>query len=117
MVLEPVKQTGTEAALVLIQDLQILPEQYFPLARAVQNASNLTLWVGIPQFSLNTATEFDIGRGVERILGSLKEAGFKGKVAFAGHSLGGASLQRYLADNPSLSRAQVLLGSFLLREY
>ena len=117
MVLEPVKRTGSEAALVLIQDLQILPEQYLPLARAVQNASNLTLWVGIPQFSLNAPTEFDISRGVERILGSLKEAGFNGKVAFAGHSLGGASLQRYLADNPSLSRAQVLLGSFLLREY
>ena len=118
VILEPVKRSGAEAALVLIQDFQIRPEQYLPLAKAVQNASNLTLWVGIPEFFVSDPAPSDIEEGVERIIASLRDAGMEGdNVAFAGHSLGGASLQRYLVGHSSRGFAQVLLGSFLQRKY
>lgn len=118
VILEPVKRAGPETALVIIQEFQISPKQYIPLATAIQNASNLTLWVGIPDFSFDFPAPFEVATGITRIVTAMREAGLESQsIAFAGHSIGGVSLQTYLHDNSTMGFAQILLGNFLQRKY
>ena len=118
VVLKPMNTTQSEIAMVFIQGADIAPEQYVPLAQAIQTSSQYSLWVGIPKFSLGTPNPLDIADCISRILDSMRAAGMNTKkVFFAGHSLGGAVLQDYLFDSRETGFAQVLMGSFLERKY
>ena len=118
VILKPLKQGRPQVGMVFIQGAQIKPEQYIPLATAIQNASNNSLWVGIPDFTFDIPEPIEISEKVERVIKSLQMAGMNTtSIFFAAHSLGGISLQDYLYKNPSMGFAQVLMGSFLMRKY
>ena len=118
IILKPTIHGKFEVCLVFIQGAEITPEQYIPLAQNIQNTSNYSLWIGIPDFTFNFPEPIEISGEVERILKSLKSAGMNTTdVVFAAHSLGGVMLQDYLFDNPKMGFAQVLMGSYLLRKY
>lgn len=119
VILKP-KTTGpTDIALVIIQGAQIPAAKYTALAQTVQTASQYPVWVGIPDFALNTPEPLVIGSGITRVLKAMQDQGMdkSAKIFFAGHSLGGIILQDYLVGNPSGAVGQVLMGSFLQRKY
>ena len=118
VVLKPLNTTQSEVAMVFIQGAGIDPEQYVPLAQAIQTSSQYSLWVGIPKFSLDTPDPLEIAECISRIMDSMHAAGMNTKkFFFAGHSLGGTVLQDYLFDSGETGFAQVLMGSFLERKY
>ncbi len=120
VILKPTTSSGpVEIALVMIQGAQIPAERYTPLAQAVQAASHLPVWVGIPDFPLSTPEPAVIGGGISRVLQAMQEQGMNktAKIFFTGHSLGGIMLQDYLVSDPSGAMGQVLMGSFLQRKY
>ena len=115
VILKPLKQGRPQVGMVFIQGAQIKPEQYIPLATAIQNASNYSLWVGIPDFTFDIPEPIEISEKVERVIKSLQMAGMNTtSIFFAAHSLGGIILQDYLYKNRSMGFAQVLMGSFLI---
>lgn len=114
IVLKPVSSAGVEVCVVMIQGADITPEQYIPLMKEIQSVSKdeLSVWVGIPEFLSDMAFELD--RGVNRVLDKMKSEGMTTDTVFmAGHSLGGAMVQLWTADNAANVTAQVLMGSFL----
>ena len=119
IIVKPSKAGGEEIGVVVIQGAQITPDSYTPLITQLQNVSKYSVWVGIPQFPLNTPEPLVLPGGVQRILTSLKDKGMPAtaKIFFIAHSLGGIILQDYLASNPAIATAQVLMGSFLLSKY
>lgn len=120
IVMKPLKSNSTaEIGVVVIQGAQITPDKYTPLIKQLQNTSKYSLWVGIPEFALDTPEPLVISGAVQRILQAMGSAGMPkdAKIFFLAHSLGGIILQDYLASNPKLATGQVLLGSFLLSKY
>jgi len=103
VILKPLKQGQPQVGMVFIQGFEIKPEQYIPLATAIQNASNYSLWVGIPDFTFDIPEPIEISEEVERIIKSLQMTGMNTtSIFFAAHSLGGIILQNYIHDNPSM---------------
>ena len=119
VILKPTKTTGEEIAFVLVQGAQIKPDQYVPLARAIQDACSESLWVGIPEFLADIAEPLVLSKGIAKVLQVMSSQGMKSdvKVFFGGHSLGGAVLQDYVKNNAKSATAQILMGSFLLRKH
>ena len=119
VILKPIKQTNKQVALVFIQGAQIAPEQYVPLFKAVQEAaSSYSVWVGIPQFLADLADPLTIAKNLDKILGAMSAEGMSSDALFlAGHSLGGAVVQSYVAASPGKVRGQILMGATLLRKY
>lgn len=118
VIIKPVK-TGTDTiALIYIQGAQITPDQYIPLVSAIQEASQYSLWVGIPDFAFDIPEPIVISGGISRVLKNMTASGMNtSKIFFAAHLLGGIVLQNYLHDNPKSAVAQILMGSYLLRSY
>ncbi|GIL62576.1 hypothetical protein Vafri_16759 [Volvox africanus] len=110
---------GPEAAMIFIQGAQIPTDRYLPLLREVQNKSSLSLWVGVPQYFLDIAEPFQLGSSIDFVLQEMHKQGLKqgSPLILAGHSLGGAMVQDWVAANSHRVSAQVLLGSFLTRKY
>lgn len=119
VILKPVKQTSKHVALVFIQGAQITPEQYVPLFKAVQEATtSYSVWVGIPQFFADIADPLTIAKDVDKILSAMRAEGMSSESLFlAGHSLGGAVVQGYVAGNSKNVHGQILMGATLLRKY
>lgn len=122
IIIPPVKEGKTEVALILVQGASIPPSAYQPLAQAIQNATDAKLWVGLPEFPLDTPIPVDslFASYIDALLKEMHtDAGMGADVPIiiAGHSLGGASLQGYTANNPDLIKGQILMGSTLLRKY
>ena len=120
IVLKPLKKSSTaEIGVVVIQGAQITPDKYLPLISKLQNVSTYSLWVGVPEFPLDTPEPLAISSGVQRIIKSMTSAGMPAtaKIFFIAHSLGGIIIQDYLASNPKMAAGQVLMGSFLLSKY
>ena len=85
----------------MIQGAQIKPEQYVPLMKAIQQASEYALWIGIPEFTLDLADPLVMQSTITNMNKSLKAAGMKTDCIFyAAHSLGGTVLQSYVKSNP-----------------
>jgi len=120
VLLLPLSETSSsvESCLLFIQGADISPEQYSPLMTALQEASDLKLYVGIPQYPHDYAV-YDLSKGMDRVQQSLISAGMSESTRcfVSGHSLGGAMLQMWSHDNPTKPVAQILLGSFITREY
>jgi hypothetical protein len=117
VILEPSSTSGKQVCVLMIQGAEIEPYAYIPLMKAVQlESKDLSVWVGIPQFPGNFA--FELGSGVDRILLKMREKGMNtSTLIMAGHSLGGAMVQAYTAENADRVTAQVLMGSFLARSW
>lgn len=118
VVLKPIKTGKEEVGMIFIQGAQIQPEQYIPLGNAIQNASQYSLWIGIPDFAFDIPEPIVISGGIKRVLKSMRESGMNSsKIVFMAHSLGGVMLQDFLKKNPTMGIGQILIGSFLLRKY
>lgn len=118
VILKPVKTGPQEAALVIIQGAYVKPDQYTPLAAAIQAASALTLWVGIPELPLDLAEPLVLSNGISRVVRSMTEQGMNtSSIFYSGHSLGGAMIQDYVYKNSNSSWGQILMGAYLLRKY
>jgi hypothetical protein len=123
LLLHPLSPTsGREVALVLFPAPQLLPAQYLPLAKAMQEeASSQHLWVTI--VSLDNVTEppkrADIALVMDRVTQEMVAQGFKryDPTFIAVHSQAMASVvQDYVASNVNTS-GLILLGSYLKRSY
>lgn len=57
-----------QIGVVMIQGAQITPDKYVPLINMLQNISKYSLWVGIPEFPLDTPEPVVFSRDVSRIL-------------------------------------------------
>lgn len=118
VILSPVKHGRKEAALILVQAPEVKPTQYIPLAQSLQNSSNYSLWIGIPEYTFDVALSFEIEKGLDRILSSMKSKGMNSStVFFAAHSSisSGPVLQDYLMKNQELASGLILMGGFLQR--
>merc|ERR1719231_438880 len=121
IILPPVKTGKTELCLLLVQGASIPPSRYEPLASAIQNATDATLWVGLPEFPLDSPIPVDsvFASYIDALLKELKDNGMPEDIPIflAGHSLGGASLQGYTATQSDQIKGQIMMGSTLLRKY
>lgn len=119
IIMKPSKEGIQEIGVVVIQGASITPNKYIPLIQQLQNISKYSIWVGIPEFLLDTPEPLAISRSVNNILTSMNNSGMPktAKIFFLAHSLGGIILQDYLASNPSIAAGQVLMGSFLSSKY
>ena len=117
-ILAPIKTGPQEIALVFIQGAYIKPNQYEPLATAIQSSSGFALWIGIPEMPLDLAEPLVLSGAISRVLKSMAGHGMNASAVFyAGHSLGGVILQDYVYSSGKSSHGQILMGSFLLRKY
>ncbi len=82
VILSPVEKGTRSVALILIQGHEIKPEQYVPLASEIQNASEQSLWVGIPEYTLDQPLELDLDYGISRVLKSMTSAGMNTSTFF-----------------------------------
>ena len=108
------------ASLIFIQGADIPNDAYIPLAEAIQQSSRLRLWIGIPSYRNNTVNPLTIYAGIERTLTEMKLQGMRAdSYYYAGHSLGGATLQMWVNESYSSSSidGQILMGSFITRVY
>lgn len=117
-VMKPVKE-GKSVALVILQGASIPEDAYMPLAKELQAATDLALWVGLPHCGLNACEPLVVGGAIEGALKNLSAAGMPEgtPVVLAGHSLGGAFVQDWVASNANQVAAQILMGAFLKRQY
>jgi len=118
IILKPMKTGSQEIALVFIQGAYIKPNQYKPLATAIQNSSEFTLWIGIPEMPFDLAVPLIMSDAISRVLESMTEQGMNASAIFyAGHSQGGVMLQDYIYSNGKDSHGQILMGSYIQRKH
>lgn len=113
----PNKSPGPTIALVLIQGASSPPSGYRPIAEALQAASPLPVWVGVPQFLIDTPSPVQFGSKLRQTIKIMEAAGMRANrtVVFA-HSLGGVFAQMHAASSSDCD-ALVLYGATLLRKY
>ena len=119
IILAPVKSNEKQVVLIVVQAPEVSPSQYLPLAQSLQYASNYSLWIGIPEYIFDIALSFDIDKGIDRVLASMKSRGMNSSsIFFAAHSsiASGPTLQTYLMKNKGLATGQILMGGFLQRK-
>eukprot|EP00931_Biecheleriopsis_adriatica_P066218 TRINITY_DN40617_c0_g1_i1.p1 TRINITY_DN40617_c0_g1~~TRINITY_DN40617_c0_g1_i1.p1 ORF type:complete len:568 (-),score=118.73 TRINITY_DN40617_c0_g1_i1:93-1796(-) len=112
------KVSGPELALVLIQGATCPVGGYRPLAEAIQKASPYKLWVGVPQFLLDTPEPAQYGFAFDGIMSTMKKAGMKAEhTVIAAHSLGAVMSQIYLTSTgKGKADGLVLMGATVLRK-
>jgi len=93
--------TGPAAALVWIQGALIPSKDYTPLLQVVQNASELSLWIGQPSFLGDTPEPARLAADIAVTLKLMRKAGLNSStpVYFGAHSLGTVFLQQYCAGS------------------
>merc|ERR1712241_887412 len=96
-------------------------EAYTTFASEIQSqgaANGQNIWVGLPQFLFDAPEPILIDHYVEQTIKKLEESGFTGdNIMIAGHSLGGVMTQNYTKKNTDKIKAQILMGSVLLRSH
>ena len=108
IILSPVHD-GEDAGLIFLQGAQIPVAQYVNIAKAIQDATSLKLWVSIPA-CLGDAVEPAVINGmINNGLEDLAAAGYTPQktLFFAGHSLGGAMLNEWSVKNAEMMVGQV----------
>lgn len=119
--LKPVLQGDTNFALIMLQGAQIDAVAYVPLAEAIQKASNLSLWIVIPDVPLDAQNPLVVSSSISGAKSLLLKNGFPesdmGNLFFGGHSLGGVMVQDYVNSNSDGILGQILMGASLQRKY
>ncbi|MEH2252388.1 hypothetical protein [Nostoc sp.] len=120
IVLKPIHNEGTEVAIIFIQGEGIPIDRYCPVAKAIQDAaSDLKIWVGIPQFIGDSPIPRETGLAINKVISEMRQEGMPAtdNIFFAAHSVGGIAIQKYLKAFPERAKGQILMGSFLDKEY
>ena len=95
-----------EVALIIVPGAQIKASQYEDLANTIQDASNLSLWIGIPEIPLDIANPITLQGQIQILIKQMRSEGFKSdRVILAGHSLGGAMAQELFKENQNLTHS------------
>eukprot|EP00057_Strongylocentrotus_purpuratus_P029519 XP_011683993.1 PREDICTED: uncharacterized protein LOC100890127 [Strongylocentrotus purpuratus] len=116
VVVEPVRDQGVEAALIVIPGAEIRGEAYLPLAESIQRESMLKLWVALTtDYIGDTPFPPQLTRAINIALDDLVSTGMPENtpIFFAGHSLGGTFLQSYVSRSPSVTKGVMLWASYL----
>ena len=115
----PSGATGDDVAIIWIHGASCDPEAYTSFVEEAQSQmadAGKRLWIGIPEFILDTPEPILIDHYFEGALSDLKGMGFAGDNVFiAGHSLGGVMAQNYAKGKADSIKGQVIMGSVLLR--
>ncbi|KAH8066206.1 hypothetical protein JL722_622 [Aureococcus anophagefferens] len=109
---------GVNKTLVIVGGASIANDKYAPLGRAIQRfgaANNLSLWVAIPAFPLDTPNPAALPAEVEEAYAATFDGCAPDDVFVAGHSLGGIFSQALV--HGSSYAGLVLLGSYLSTVY
>ena len=109
---------GVNKTLVIVGGASIANDKYAPLGRAIQRfaaANNLSLWVAIPAFPLDTPNPAALPAEVEEAYAATFDGCAPADVFVAGHSLGGIFSQALV--HGSSYAGLVLLGSYLSTVY
>lgn len=113
----PGKAIGPDIALILIQGASSPPNAYRAVAKAIQAASPLPIWVGVPQFLLDTPEPFRFDAKLREIRRVMEAAGMVANhTVILAHSLGGIFAQQHVVDKGGID-ALVLYGATILRKY
>lgn len=116
----PSGKTGPAVALLLVQGASSPINGYKPVAKALQAAAPMPLWVGAPQFVADTPEPVQFDSKLKSVYKAMQDQGMKATqtVVFA-HSLGGVFTQQHLANARAEPKfdAAILYGSTLLRSY
>jgi hypothetical protein len=121
IVLSPISsKSGPEKLLIIVNGAYVPNTDYQEVAQAIQQASDLKLWVAIPSFLANCPNPGQIDSKISGSVTAVKAAGFQAiepdKDAFvAGHSLGGIFSQGVVKKGGYAGL--ILLGSYLSSLY
>jgi len=120
------KTGGNDELLVFIPGANVPTDNYNLTATAIQNATNLKLWVVVPAMPAKTCITTcpstslcsPLQALVTRAVGFAKDKGFKGTMPYylAGHSLGGvcsATLGAAYANTKESYKALVVMGAYV----
>ena len=112
-ILQPIRSSGEEVALIFIPGAQIKWTQYRDIAQAIQKSTDLRVWVALTRgYMVNMPTPPEVSWAINGAITALKQAGFKGKnYVGVGHSVGGLQLQGYAKSKESKLKAVVLMAS------
>lgn len=127
MILAPPTSKGTdleEALYVMIPGANVATEYYTSPMVAVQEQSNLRLWVVVPAFTgelciptCSSASRCGIFKHtVDAAIQKAVDQGYTGaadKFFMAGHSLGGTCASYYTQANPETVIANIIYGSYV----
>ena len=114
----PSGKHGAVVSLVLIQGASSPPGGYRPFAEAVQRASPLKVWVGVPEFFADTPEPLQFASKVHELTGKMVAAGMHAnRSVMLAHSLGGVMAQQYVTSHAAVVDALVLYGATVLRKY
>jgi hypothetical protein len=115
--LAPTKTAGKVAALIWIQGADTPASAYKPLLQAIQAASDLQLWIGMPSFLGNTPEPARLPANIDDTLALMSKAGLPASAPryFGAHSLGTVFLQKWCTSNPKVCAGQILTGGWLAR--
>jgi len=118
--------TTEHYVLYWIHGAKVDPKEYVPLLEAVQEASGLTLWVGLPHFLIDMPEPGLLDHNIERTHQLMQTKGKmpdvdNARVFYGAHSLGTVWLQKWCygrrKDLKKRCSGLVLTGGFLSREY
>lgn len=118
---EPISsKTGAEKLLIIINGAYVENTNYEDVGVAIQEASDLKLWIAIPSFLLNCPNPGEIGSKVSSSISTVKSRGFTNitsgsDVIIGGHSLGGIFSQQVVASGDYAGL--ILFGSYLTTIY
>jgi predicted esterase len=72
------------------------------------------LWIGIPHIIGDMAIPPGLGFYIDNVKSEMKSKGMKAtKIFYGGHSLGGASISRWMSSNPDEVEGGFLWGSYV----
>ncbi|ESO97511.1 hypothetical protein LOTGIDRAFT_152602 [Lottia gigantea] len=116
-ILSPLKTSGVDAALIIVPGADIKGGAYRPLARHIQETSDLKLWVALLEdFPFNLPNPLQLNGAISQAVSRIKAAGMKTNNVFvAGHSLGGVFVGNYGKSNSKLVKGIILFASYLTK--
>lgn len=118
VILPPVKEAATQAALIITPGANISGEAYRPLALKIQQASPLKLWVALLEdFVIYNPDPLELPGAISSVIGQLRQQGMTSDNYFlAGHSLGGVFVGQYGTSHASQLKGILLFASYLTRD-
>lgn len=116
-VIAPIRATGDEVALIFIPEILLQAQNYRKVAKAIQEASNLRMWVVLTDHYFAAVPGIhQTPQAVDTAIKDLKKAGMTSEIYVGvGHGMGGHFLQADIGTD-NLLKALILMGSHVTRE-